>query len=79
MKKIYLVTVEKCGYDQYDSVVVIADNEQEAIDLCKGSDYDTAIWFSDDGYFLKSQGKITAKEIDLNSKTQVILSSFNAG
>ena len=80
MKKIYLVEVEKCGYDEYDSMVVIANNEQEAIDLCKSEDYETAEngWLSDG--FVKTQGKITATEINLTTKnSQVILKSFNAG
>lgn len=79
MKKVYLVTVEEYGYDEYDSMVVIANNEQEAIDLCKSEDYETAKtgWLSDG--FVKAQGKITATEIDLTKDSQVILKSFNAG
>ena len=79
MKKIYLVEVEECGYDEYDSMIVIANNEQEAIDLCKSEDYETAEsgWLSDG--FIKAQGKITATEIDLTKDSQVILKSFNAG
>ena len=79
MKKIFLVTVEEFGYDEYDSMVVIANNEQEAINLCKDEDYETATsgWGSDG--FVKTQGKITATEIDLTKDSQVILKSFNAG
>ena len=79
MKKVYLVTVEKHGYDEYDSMVVIADNEQEAIDLCKDEDYETAKtgWLADG--FVKVQGKIAATEIDLTKDSQVILKSYNAG
>ena len=79
MKKVYLVTVEEYGYDEYDSMVVIANNEQEAIDLCKSEDYETAktSWLSVG--FVKAQGKITATEIDLTKDSQVILKSFNAG
>jgi hypothetical protein len=77
MKKIYLVTVEEWGYDEYDSMVVIADNEQEAIEMCKSEDYNST-WGCDG--FVKIQGEITAKEIDLNTNnSQVILQSFNAG
>ena len=78
MKKIYLVEVEECDYDQYDSMVVIADNEQEAIEMCKARDYESD-FLGCDG-FVKEQGKITAKEIDLNTNnSQIILTSFNAG
>lgn len=77
MKKIYLVTVEEYSYDEYDSMVVIANNEQEAIEMCKAKDYNT-IWGYDG--FVRKQGKITAKEIDLNTNnSQIILTSFNAG
>ena len=77
MKKVYLVTVEDYGYDEYDSMVVIANSEQEAIEMCKAEDYDD-IWGCDG--FVKKQGKITAKEIDLNTNnSQIILTSFNAG
>lgn len=80
MKKIYLVTAEEYDYDQYDSVVVLANNKQEAIELCKGKDYETNKYsIAFDGYFVKNQGKITIKEIDLNANAQVILASFNAG
>lgn len=78
MKKIYLVEVEECDYDQYDSMVVIADNEQEAIEMCKARDYESD--FLTSVGFVKEQGKITAKEIDLNTNnSQIILTSFNAG
>lgn len=79
MKKIYLVEVEEYGYDQYDSMVVIANNEQEAINLCKSEDYESATssLFSDG--FIRMQGKITATEIDLTKDSQIILKSFNAG
>lgn len=77
MKKIYLVTVEEHGYDEYDGMVVIANNEQEAIEMCKAEDYNS--YWGCDG-FVKKQGKITAKEIDLNTNnSQIILTSFNAG
>ena len=79
MKKIYLVEVEECSYDQYDSMVVIANNEQEAIEMCKAEDYESDVSWGCDG-FVKEQGKITAKEIDLNTNnSQIILTSFNAG
>lgn len=77
MKKIYLVSVEEYCYDEYDSMVVIADNEQEAIEMCKANDYN-----GDEGWegFIESQGKIVAKEINLNTNTsKIILQSFNAG
>lgn len=79
MKKVYLVEPKGYGYNQFDSMVVIANNEEEAINLCKCEDYDnlsSGMWV--DG-FVPSQGKITATEIDLTKDSQVILKSFNAG
>ena len=79
MKKVYLVKVEKCDYDQYDSMVVIANNEEEAINLCKCEDYDNCSSSLFAEGFIKSQGKITATEVDLSKNSQIILTSFNAG
>lgn len=79
MKKVYLVSVEDWSYDEYDSMVVIANNEEEAINLCKCKDYENATSCLFSNGFVKSQGKITATEIDLTKNSQVILKSFNAG
>ena len=32
--KLYRVTAATCGYDQYDSFLVWANNQKEALDLC---------------------------------------------
>ena len=38
--KIYLVsTKDKIGYDEYDAIVVIAESEEDAIDLAKRECY----------------------------------------
>lgn len=65
MFKVYLVESKEWNYDEYDSVVVIASNENEAIELSKD-------------YFKEDQGELSAKEIKLD-KSQVILASYNAG
>lgn len=65
MFKVYLVESKEWNYDEYDSVVVIASNENEAIELSKD-------------YFEEDQGELSAKEIKLD-KSQVVLASFNAG
>ena len=65
MKKLFLVEAEWCGYDRYDSVAVVAENEEQAIALCKDM-------------FEEDQGEITAKEIDLITEG-IVLASFNAG
>ena len=68
MKKVFYVSVEECDYDQYDAVVVLAENLQEAKRIVKEEDY-----------FQEDQGKVTYEEVDLNGKSEVILDSFRAG
>ena len=65
MKKVYLVKVPECGWDEYDSIIVVASTEEEAISM-------------GEGFFEKHQGQITATEVNL-TKSGVILTSFNAG
>lgn len=65
MKKLFSVYSEECDYDQYDEVIVIADDENEALEIGKK-------FFEDD------QGEIKTKEIKLN-ESGVVLASFNAG
>lgn len=63
MKKVYLVDCEDWGADEYDSFVVIADNEENAIELVKDK-------------FNETQGKLFAHEILLN-KEKILLGSFH--
>ena len=72
MKKIFIVKPEKVDYDQYDGVVVLAENEEEALAL--GQEY-----FNTDGEDYVGQGKVSAKEVDLNGLSEVIFTSYNAG
>lgn len=67
MKKIYLVESETYAWDEFDSVVIVADNEEEALSIA-----------IDKHFFNESQGAITATEVDL-TESGVVLSSFNAG
>mgnify|MGYP003288615499 CR=1 FL=1 len=66
MKKVFIVEAEKVTWDQYDSVIVLAESEEEAIALGQG-------------FFETDQGKISAREVDLNGQSGVIFTSFNAG
>ena len=70
--KVYNVYPDHCGYDQYDGVVVVAENEAQALEMLKNPPYGGAT------YFESSQGKINIEEVDL-TKPSVILASFNAG
>lgn len=63
MKKVYLVDCEDWGADEYDSFVVIADNEKNAIELVKNK-------------FNETQGKLFAHEILLD-KEKILLGSFH--
>lgn len=65
MLKVYLVESEDWDYNNYDSFVVVAENEEKAIELVKDS-------------FKEDQGALTAKEVSLQEEC-VVLGSFNAG
>ena len=65
MLKVYLVESEDWDYNNYDSFVVVAENEEKAIELVKDS-------------FKEDQGALTAKEVGLQEES-VVLGSFNAG
>lgn len=72
MKKIFIVKPERVDWDQYDGVVVLAESEEEALAL--GQRY---FYTEEDDY--TDQGKVSAKEVDLNGSSEVIFTSYNAG
>lgn len=66
---IYLVSVQVWSYDEYDSAVVCALDEDGALKLAKE-------------LFHSSQGEITVKCIGYaegRTEPEIIISSFNAG
>lgn len=65
--KLYILTVERCGYDEFDSVVVRAKDSRAAKKLVKVT------------YFKAHQGKIKARQVKVEGKPGVVLASFNAG
>ena len=73
--KIYLITFNKCEYDQYDAFVVIARDEVKAINLIKeeypDEKYPDVDWKA--GYKIK---EIKPEEF---KERKIILESFNAG
>lgn len=73
MKKLFLVKAETTDYDEYEGLVILADNIQEAREIvCKGHYGDT--------YFFDDQGEITFTEINLNEAASgVVLESFING
>ena len=70
MKQLYIVTPETYTWDQYDSIVVLASSEEEAIEMGKG------IFDGEDD--LNPQGKVSAELVDM-TKSGIVLTSFNAG
>ena len=66
MKKIFIVKPEIVDWDQYDGIVVLAESEEEAIALGQRC-------------FYTCQGKLSAKEVDLNGSSEIIFRSYNAG
>lgn len=70
MKQLYIVTPEDYTWDQYDSIVVLAESEEEAIKI--GEDF----FECEDVY--APQGKVSAELVDM-TKTGIVHTSFNAG
>lgn len=63
--KPYYVWADDWDYDDYDSFVVVAENEDRALEMVKGK-------------FNKWQGEIHVEEVDLITEG-IVLGSFNAG
>lgn len=73
--KCFLVYTNEYDYDQYDSVAVLAETEEEVREMfIEDSDY---TYIGEDGpWFFKSQGKIHIEEM---TKKGVVCASYNAG
>lgn len=69
--KVYRVYVDDWDYDEFDAVVVVAENEDKALAMVENGHYDRC-------YFKKWQGEIHVEEVDLTYE-HVVLESFNAG
>jgi hypothetical protein len=69
--KVYRVYVDDWDYDEFDAVVVVAENEDKALAMVENGYYDRC-------YFEKWQGEIHVEEVDLTYE-HVVLESFNAG
>lgn len=69
--KVYYVYVDKCDYDEYDGLVVVAENEDRVLEMVKGGYFGKS-------YFAEWQGEIHIEEVDL-TREHIILESFNAG
>ena len=69
--KAYHVWVDRYEYDDYDAIVVVAENEDRALELAKHGNWGKC-------YFREWQGKIHVEEVDL-TKEYIVIESFNAG
>ena len=65
--KIFMVWVNKCDYDQYDGVVVVAGSKERALEIV-----------NERYYFVESQGPIFIDEVNTTME-HIVLESFNAG
>lgn len=72
--KVYKVWVDCFYYDEYDSCVIVAENEDKVKEILK-QPYGTYHNYCE---FDSDQGEIHIKEVDL-TKEDIICSSFNAG
>lgn len=63
--KIFIISREDYGYDEYDSHIVRAENKEDVLRVCN------------DGAFTEENSVI--KEITLDGESEILLSSFNAG
>lgn len=68
---VYHVYSEHWDYDEFDSVVVVAENKDKALEMVNHGYYGGS-------YFEEHQGEIYVEEIDL-TKEHIVLESFNAG
>ena len=81
--KVFKVSAESFGYDEYDSCIVVAESEDAVRKMIKeevrlGSVSRLLIGDSVVCRFESDQGKIVIEEVDL-TKQDVILASYNAG
>lgn len=80
--KVYIVKAAKCDYDEFESVVVVAGNKEQAIEIADRAE--EKIEFNDGSvetlgaYFRADQYPLVATEVDLNEEG-IIHESFNAG
>lgn len=69
--KVYLVYADDWDYDDYDALVIVAENEESALAMANSG-------YLGGSYFKERQGEIHVKEVDLTTE-RIIMESFNAG
>lgn len=69
--KVYLVYPEKFTWDEFEGLVLVAENKDRALEMVETGYYGGC-------YFKEHQGEIGVEEIDLTEEC-IILESFFAG
>lgn len=69
--KVYYIYPDKYDYDEFDGIVVVAENEDRALVMIENG-------YFGQSYFKNIQGKIHIEEVDL-AKEHIVMESFNAG
>ena len=85
--KVFIVWVDKCDYDTYDSFVCVANSEDEIRNCISLNQYGGRVITMDgneayENYitFYDFQGEIHIEEVNLNvDKPYIVCSSYNAG
>lgn len=70
--KVYLVYPEKYTWDEFNGIVLAAENKDRALEMVKTGYYGGRCYFEED------QGEIYVEEVDLTEEC-IILESFFAG
>ena len=71
MKKVYYVFPDYNDWDDFDGIVVVAENEERALEIVNTSYYNSS-------YFKAHQGEIHIEEVDVTTE-HIVLTSFRAG
>ena len=71
---IYKVEASDFWYDDYDSIVVVAESEEHAIEIASNEENLPGY----NAYFRKGQYPLSAERIDLTEEG-IVHASFNAG
>lgn len=66
--KVYQVYADNCDYEEFDAVVVVAENESRALEMIQTGLFGHC-------YFKERQGEIHIEEIDL-TKEHIVLECF---
>ena len=69
--KAYEIWVDKYDYDDFNGLVIVAENKDRALNMINNGYYGRC-------YFKDHQGEIHIEEVDL-TKEHIVLESFNAG